>query len=159
MIGGNDFQNMTLPGRKFFLAGSPAWTREYQRRATICMRIWAQGGTHRVYWLSMVPARDPSWAYDDAQINIALRRAAAHVHGARFVDILGPVTAHGRYSDYVPDAQGQPILVRQPDGVHLNVTGSDIVANEVLPIIVRDWRLAWPHPAQRHRARHRLHKP
>jgi hypothetical protein len=158
LIGGNDFQNMTLPGGKFFLAGTPAWTREYQRRATICMRIWAQGGAHRVYWLSMLPARDPSWAFDDAKINLALQRAAAHVPGARFVNILGPVTNHGRYADYVY-ANGQPILVRQPDGVHLNVTGSDIVANEMLPILVRDWRLSWPKPAQKRQPRHRPHKP
>jgi hypothetical protein len=159
LIGGNDFQNMTLPGGKIFLAGTPAWTHEYQRRAAMCMRIWAQGGTHRVYWLSMVPARDPSWAYDDAQINLALQRAAAQVPGARFVNILGPVTDHGRYADYVTDAQGQPILVRQPDGVHLNITGSDIVANELLPVIVHDWHLTWPRPPHKRPALRRAHKP
>ncbi|MGH2391852.1 MAG: DUF459 domain-containing protein, partial [Chloroflexota bacterium] len=77
MMGGNDFQNMTLPNGAFFEAGTPAWTKEYQRRAEICMRIWTQGGKRRVYWLSMPPARNTTWAYDDRQINIALKRAAA----------------------------------------------------------------------------------
>ena len=158
LMGGNDFQNMTLPGGKFFLAGTPAWTREYQRRAAICMSIWAERGARRVYWLSIPPARDPSWAQIDGQINLALRRAAAQVPGAEYVDILGPVTNHGRYVDFVY-VHGQPILVREPDGVHLNVAGSTIVAHEVLPLIVRDWRLGYrPPPHQlhgHHRRRHR----
>lgn len=140
MIGGNDFQNMTLPPNRFFQAGTPAWTREYQRRAEICMRIWTRGGRRRVYWLSMPPARDPAWAYDDAQINLASRRAAAQVPGAEFLDILGPITDHGHYSDFVSQ-NGQPTLIRESDGVHLNIAGSTIVAGEVLPIIKREWRL------------------
>lgn len=141
MIGGNDFQNMTLPNGQFFQAGTPAWTREYQRRAEVCMRIWAQGGTRRVYWLSMPPARDPAWAHDDNQINIALQRAARAVPGAEYLNILGPVTNHGKYTDYVYNGHGQPILVREPDGVHLNLEGSTIVAQEVLPVLEHDWHL------------------
>ena len=84
LIGGNDFQNMTLPNGKFFLAGTPAWTREYERRAVICMQIWARQGNRRIYWLSVPPARDANWAHDDVQINLALRRAAARVPGAEY---------------------------------------------------------------------------
>jgi hypothetical protein len=139
MMGGNDFQNMTLPNGQFFTAGTPAWTREYERRAIVCMRIWTRGGTRRVYWLAMPPARDSAWAYDDNQINIALRRAAAQVPGAEYLDILGPVTNHGKYADFVPDGHGQPILVREPDGVHLNQAGSAIVADEVLHVFEHEW--------------------
>lgn len=141
LIGGNDFQNMTLPDGKFFLAGSAAWTQEYARRAAICMRIWAQGGKARVYWLAMPPARNPQWAHDDAQINIALQQAAAQVAGTEYLDILGPITNHGQYADFVKNAAGQPILIREQDGVHLNIAGSTIVAHEVLPVIKREWRL------------------
>jgi uncharacterized protein len=139
MMGGNDFQNMTLPNGAFFQAGTPAWTKEYQRRAEICMRIWTQGGKARVYWLSMVPARNTDWAHDDGQINIALQRAAADVPGAEYLNILGPVTVHGRYSDFV-NQNGQPVLIREQDGVHLNAAGSTIVAKEVLTVLKREWQ-------------------
>ncbi len=139
-IGGNDFQNMTLPGGQFFQAGTPAWTREYERRAEICMRIWAQGARRRVYWLAMPPSREADWANDDAQINIALRHAAARVPGVEYLDILGPITNHGHYADYVYQ-HGQPLLVREPDGVHVNIAGSTIVAQEVRAVITREWRL------------------
>jgi hypothetical protein len=139
-MGGNDFQNMTLPAGHVFLAGTPAWTRENQRRAEICMRIWIHGGARRIYWLAMPPARDPSWAYDDAQIDTSLRRAAARVPGAEYLDILGPITDHGRYADYVHE-NGQPELVREADGVHVNLAGSTIVAQEVLRVLAREWHL------------------
>ena len=138
LIGGNDFQNMTLPNGKFFLAGTPAWTREYERRAIICMRIWARQGNRRVYWLSVPPARDPNWARDDVQINLALRRAAALVPGAEYVDVLGPVTDHGRYADFVT-VNGQETLIREPDGVHLNIEGSIVVAHELRAVLAREW--------------------
>jgi hypothetical protein len=140
IIGGNDFQNMTLPNGQVFIAGTPAWSREYQRRAEICMRIWAQGGSKRVYWLSMPPARNSSWAFDDHLINQALKAAAADVVGARYLDVLGPVTDHGKYVDYI-HWRGQWLLIREPDGVHLNAAGSNIVADEVLAVVRREWHL------------------
>lgn len=138
LIGGNDFQNMTLPNGRFFLAGTPAWTREYERRATICMQIWARQGNRRIYWLSVPPARDAGWAHDDTQINLALRRAAARVPGAEFVDVLGPVTDHGRYADFVK-VNGLETLIREPDGVHLNVAGSALVAHEIRAVLAAQW--------------------
>lgn len=139
-IGGNDFQNMTLPNGAFFTAGTPAWTREYQRRAEICLRIWLQSA-RRVYWLSMPPARNSAWAHDYAQINVAIQRAAARLPGTEYVDILGPITNHGRYADYVYDGHGQPVLVRESDGVHVNIAGSTLVAHELLRLLEREWRL------------------
>jgi uncharacterized protein len=139
-MGGNDFQNMTLPNGAFFTAGTPAWTKEYERRAVICMRIWTQGGRKRVYWLSMPPARNTTWAYDDHQINIALKAAAAKVPGAQFLNVLGPVTDHGKYADFVR-YHGEWLLIREPDGVHLNQAGSGIVADEVFKVLRREWYL------------------
>lgn len=141
MMGGNDFQNMVTSSGRVLIAGTPAWTAEYQRRAAVCMRIWTQGSaTRRVYWLSLPPARRPDWAAVDRQINVALPRAAKSVPGAEFLNILGPVTNHGKYADFVP-VNGQTTLIREPDGVHLNLAGSTIVAHEVLNVLKREWHL------------------
>jgi hypothetical protein len=133
---------MTLPPNKFFTAGTAAWTREYQRRAEIVMHTWIAGGVRRVYWLSMPPAQNASWAYDDYKINVALKRAAAQVPGVHYVNVLGPITNHGKYVAYVK-VGGVPTLIRDADGVHLNIAGSQIVANYVVPIIKREWRFGW----------------
>jgi len=154
MMGGNDFENMTLPNGAFFLAGTNRWRREYQRRAEFVMRNWIKGGVRRVYWLSLPPAANPSWARDDYQINIALRHAAAQVPGVHYVNVLGPILNHGHYTDYV-NVNGQPTLIREPDGVHLNNAGSEIVANEVVPILKRQWHFGW----SRVRAREHHRRP
>jgi hypothetical protein len=141
MIGGNDFQNMQLPNGKILYASTPAWTREYQRRAEVCMRIWTRNGTRRVYWLSMPPARSDAWTHNNQQIDLALARAAKKVPGARYLDINGPITNHGQYSDYIYQ-NGAPVLVRTPDGIHMTDAGSMIVAHEVLRVLVHDWHLS-----------------
>jgi hypothetical protein len=140
LLGGNDFQNLVTANGTVLYTGTAAWTKEYQRRAEVCTRIWAQGGHARVYWLSMPPARDDAWSRHNAEINQALRAAARQVPGAEYVDINGPVTNHGRYADFV-NVGGQPVLVREPDGIHFNPAGSEIVAQEVLSILVREWHL------------------
>jgi uncharacterized protein len=141
LMGGNDFQNMVLPNGRVLIAGSKLWTQEYARRAAVCMRIWAQGGRgHRVYWLSMPPSRDPVWAFDDRQIDRALQMAAKRVQGVSYVNVLGPITDHGKYVDYAR-VGGVWTLIREPDGVHLNMAGSQVVANEVVPMLRRQWRL------------------
>ena len=60
--------------------------------------------------------------------------------GAEYVDILGLITDHGRYADYVHE-NGRPELVREADGVHVNLAGSALVAHEVLRVLEREWHL------------------
>ncbi len=139
-MGGNDNQNMVAADGHVIYTHTPAWTREYQRRVEIVMRTWLKGGARRVYWLAMPPARQESWSQTNAQINVALRRAAAQVPGAEYLNLLGPVTNHGKYADFVM-VNGQPTLVRTPDGIHLNTTGSQIVATEIMGVVKRDWHL------------------
>jgi hypothetical protein len=149
LMGGNDFQNMVVARGRVLVAGTDAWAREYQRRALACMRIWVQSsGAHRVYWLSLPPSRNPVWAYDDGRINAALQAAAKQVPGVEYVNVLGPITNHGHYTDTVLYA-GHYLVIREPDGVHLNVTGSNIVADEVAPLIAREWHLSKAKPARK----------
>lgn len=141
MMGGNDFQNMVVANGAILPASSPAWTREYQRRAEVVMRVWLAGGARRVYWLSMPPARSALWAHNIAQIDLALRRAVRQVGGgARYLNVLGPITNHGAYADFVLE-HGQEVLIREPDGLHLNEAGSQLVTNQVWARLQHDWHL------------------
>ncbi len=139
MIGGNDFQNMALGNGQVLTAGTPEWTAEYQRRAEVLLRIWTRNGTKRVYWLSIPPARNAFWASIDALINQAVTRATAAIPGATFINILNLVTVDGKYADFVPGSNGSPLLIREPDGVHLNPDGSAIVADRMLSILETEW--------------------
>ena len=48
----------------------------------------------------------------------------------------------GSYADYLTDADGDSILMRAPDGIHLTRAGGDRMAALVLDVIEKDWGMA-----------------
>jgi hypothetical protein len=136
MMGGNDGQGITLRGGTILHDGTPEWAAEYQRRATIMMRLITENGRRRVYWVGMPVPRSERLARDYAQINAALRDAAAAVPGARYVDITADFAPDGHYTDFVG---GQ--LVRARDGIHLNRDGSVRLMRKLLALLDADWKL------------------
>lgn len=137
MMGGNDGQGFTLPGGRVLKDGTPEWAAEYQRRATIMMRIVADGGKRHVYWVGMPMAKSSRLAADYKLINDGLRAAAAAVPGATYVDIWDDFSPDGRYTDFLDGK-----LVRARDGVHLNRDGATILMRKLYGILDRDWKLA-----------------
>jgi hypothetical protein len=161
LMGGNDFENMVL-GNRLFMAGTPSWTAEYQRRAEIVMHTFMNNGVKRLYWLSMPPSGDggAGYAHDYHQIDVALKRAAKQVIGVHYVNINPVVTYRGRYVDY-KKVDGVLTLIREPDGIHLNIAGSQLVSDAVVKVLKREWKFGWAevrartHPRGKH---HRHHK-
>jgi hypothetical protein len=45
----------------------------------------------------------------------------------------------GSYVEYLPDANGDPVLMRAPDGIHLTRAGGDRMAQATLDVIEKDW--------------------
>jgi hypothetical protein len=145
-LGANDGQGITLPGGTILPAGSPQWADEYRRRALAMLRIWTDGGTRRVYWTSLPPARSGRLDGYFRQLNTAVADAARQVPGARFVDLTPELTDGGHYSDYLRDASGHTVLARTRDGVHYTLDGSRLVAEPVLAALRADYQLSAPPP-------------
>jgi hypothetical protein len=143
-LGANDGQGITLPGGQVLPAGSPGWVDEYRRRALVVLRIWADGGRRRVYWVSLPPARSGRLDGYFRQLNDAVAAAAREVPGVTFLDLGAALSDHGHYSDYLRDAGGRTVLARTRDGVHYTLDGARIVAAPVLAAVERDYRLAAP---------------
>ncbi|HEX8002883.1 MAG TPA: DUF459 domain-containing protein [Mycobacteriales bacterium] len=137
MMGGNDGQGFTLPGGRVLKDGTPEWAAEYQRRATIMMRIATDGGQRHVYWVGMPIAKSARLAKDYELINAGLRAAAASVPGATYVDIWADFAPEGRYTDFLDGK-----LVRARDGVHLNRDGATILMRKLYALLDRDWKLS-----------------
>ena len=55
--------------------------------------------------------------------------------------------AKGSYAEYLPDANGDPVLMRAPDGIHLTRAGGDRMAQAALDVIEK--RLGHPAAAVR----------
>lgn len=137
MMGGNDGQGFTLPGGRVLRDGTPEWAAEYQRRATIMMRLITENGKRHVYWVGMPIAKSARLAKDYELINNGLRAAAASVPGATFVDIWADFAPEGRYTDFLDGK-----LVRARDGVHLNRDGAALLSRKLYALLDRDWRLS-----------------
>lgn len=140
-MGGNDGQGITLADGTVLPAGSAEWAAEYQRRAGVVMRIWTADGARRLLWLSLPPARSDRLNGYFRQLNAATEAAAAGVSGASYLDLAPWLSKDGAYSDYLTGADGQAVLARSHDGVHLALDGARIAAAHVIDNIRSTWRL------------------
>ena len=141
MIGGNDGQGITLANGTVLPDGSDAWAKEYRRRVEVVMRIFAGNGQRRVYWVPMLIPRSPKLAVDYHLMDLAVADAAAVVPGVTDVNIVQRLSVNGHYSDYLPGLNGQQILARTTDGIHMSTDGANLAAALVLQVINKDWHL------------------
>ncbi|WP_232303696.1 DUF459 domain-containing protein [Pseudofrankia sp. DC12] len=145
-LGANDAQGITMPNGQVLPAGSSGWVDEYRRRALVVLRIWADDGHRRVYWVSLPPARSSRMDGYFQQLNSAVADAVHQVPGTTFLDLGAELSDHGHYSDYLRDAAGQSVLARTRDGVHYTLDGARIVATPVLARLASDFQLTSPSP-------------
>lgn len=130
-LGANDDQGIALPGPRALQVGGNEWAQEYSRRAEVVMKILLGKGQRRVYWMGLPVVRDAKMDREYRALNEALKTAASHVPGVRYVDTRAVSLLHGKFSDYLYDS-GKRILARQPDGIHFTYEGSKIPAEKVL---------------------------
>jgi hypothetical protein len=141
MIGGNDGQGFTLADHTVLVDGTDAWAKEYRRRVEVVMRIFADNGKRKVYWVPMPVPRNAKLAVDYHLMDLAVADAAAVVPGVTDVNIVNRLSNNGQYSDYLPGANGQTILARARDGIHLSSDGAALAASLILTAMNKDWHL------------------
>jgi hypothetical protein len=141
MMGGNDGQGITLADGTVLPDGTDGWAKEYRRRVEVVMRIFADNGKRRVYWVPMPIPRNAKLALDYHLMDLAVADAASVVPGVVDVDIVNRLSLNGQYSDYLPALNGQTILARSRDGIHLSADGATLAASLILHELNKDWKL------------------
>jgi hypothetical protein len=140
-LGANDPQNM-VDGGSALSFGTPAWDTVYATRVGQFMTE-ATGAGARVLWVGMPPMQDQGLD-DEVQHLDALYQMEAGVHpGVTFLSswtVLG--TPQGAYAEYLPDAGGAPVAVREPDGTHLSPGGAERLSQAVVVAMDRGWGLS-----------------
>jgi uncharacterized protein len=131
-FGGNDGQSLFGDGGGQSFA-TAEWRQEYARRVGGIMDDFATRGT-KVIWVGLPIPRDPGLAERYRFMNGVYAEQAARRKGdVEFVDMYGRFAdKRGRYADYLPDASGQLVKMRQGDGIHYSLPGAERVADEVL---------------------------
>ena len=111
-----------------------AWIEGYAARVRRMIASYRRRGAARVYWLTLPAPRRGSFARVFRAVNAALRLAEPALEGSgRILDMGRVFTPGGRFRTSIGGR-----VVRQPDGVHLNVLGASIAANVVIRALRRD---------------------
>jgi len=138
-IGANDGYSMPGPNGQLVNCCSAQWAAIYAQRAREMMNTYREDGAARVYWLTLPTPRDPARAKISRVVNAAIEVAAQPWQDqVRIIDTVPVFTPDNHYRDAMTVA-GQPTIVRESDGIHLNAAGSEIAAKLVLGFIDRDF--------------------
>lgn len=131
-IGANDGFPMENTAGHEVECCSAEWAAIYANRARQIMNTFRQGGRARVYWITLPAPREAARAKIARVVNAAVRVAAqpfaAQVHLVETSPIFTPGFT---YRDSMQVA-GREQIVREADGIHLNGTGSNLLAQYIL---------------------------
>jgi hypothetical protein len=138
-IGANDGYSMPDAAGSQVACCSARWAAIYASRIRQMMNTYRQAGHGRVYWLTLPTPRDPARARIALVVNAAIEVAAEPWRDQiRVIDTVPVFTPGERYRDAM-SVGGQPTIVRQSDGIHLNDAGSQLAAQLVLAAIRQDF--------------------
>jgi uncharacterized protein len=140
MFGANDVQPITTPSGPA-KAGTATWLAEYRRRVASTMQMLSASGIP-VFWVGQPLMRSDFFTKRIGELDAIYSAEAAHHSGITFIDTR-PLLAdsHDGYTAYLRDKNGDPVLVRTPDGVHLTAAGGKIVATAVMSALGQHWPL------------------
>jgi hypothetical protein len=110
------------------------WVRAYSRRVRTMMQRYLRAGRARVFWLTPPLPRDPTRLTITTAITAAILRAAEGQDGVTVTRVDQLFSPDGVYADVIR-YRGRDVRVRDSDGVHLNISGTAIMAQLLAPAI------------------------
>jgi hypothetical protein len=138
LFGANDGQDVLYEG-KVLKVGTKAWQEVYAERVGEAMDILTKGG-RRVYWVGNPIMKDFGYRERIAMMNHIYEAEARKHPGVTFVSTWAAMANEkGSYAEYLQDENGDQVLMRAPDGIHLSRAGGDRMAQVVLDVIMKDW--------------------
>ena len=108
--------------------GEP-WLHQYTRRLRRMMRTYLQAGRGRVFWLTLPAPRYPPRKLIADAVNTSILRAADGLDGVSVVRMDLLISRDG-YRENIR-YRGRDVDVREPDGVHLTISGTAIAAKAI----------------------------
>jgi hypothetical protein len=137
-IGANDPQNF-MDGATSLSYGTPAWDAAYAKRVGAFMAA-ATGAGARVLWIGMPPMADPTLNAKMENLNsIDQSQATAHTGVTYFASWSVLANAQGQYTAFLPDATGNEVQVRDPDGTHLSQPGAQRLSQSAIAFMSHEW--------------------
>jgi hypothetical protein len=110
---------------------NPRWRMEYTLLVEEMLEVLIGEG-RTVYWVGAPVMKDRAFSVRAQAVNAIFEEVIAQYPTAHYVDAYSVLSdSEGKYASSLPDADGDSVLVRAGDGVHLTPEGGDLVANAV----------------------------
>jgi hypothetical protein len=135
MLGSNDNQPLVAPDGHTHAFATAGWKQEYHRRVGAVMDQLIAKNRWVVYvGVPILATRNDQWPI----INTVIEEEAAKRSRAVYVDSFTLFQdPNGNYTQYLPNAAGQLVQVRTPDGIHFERAGGDLLARKTLDVMSR----------------------
>jgi lysophospholipase L1-like esterase len=139
-IGANEgFPMKGGPGGREVQCCGVDYAAVYASRVRQMMNTYRQAGAARVYWLTLPTPREAARQKIARTVNAAISVAAEPWRSqVRVFDTVPIFTPGEKYRDAM-SINGSDQIVRESDGIHLNEAGSSFLADQLLPVIDRDF--------------------
>jgi uncharacterized protein len=139
-IGANDPQNFIENGTALSY-GTTAWAQAYGRRVASFMTTSTAAGVH-VLWVGMPPMADPGLNAKMQVLN-DIDQAQADLHRGVTFFASWPVLSdpQGNFAAFLPDASGNEVEVREPDGTHISAAGAQRLSQAAIAAMDHAWDL------------------
>ena len=143
MLGENDAQALVdAKGRLQTPIGTRAWPTAYAARVQDLARIATSGGA-RLVWVGLPIVRDSGRRALLQRQNSIFQEMTGVVSNTAYLDTWNLfATPNGGYTTYYRETSGHLEVIRQPDGVHFNGLGYQLVAQAAADLAITDLGLS-----------------
>jgi hypothetical protein len=138
MFGGHDWRKRKLDG-KVLAPPDEAWRKDYAKRVDELVRIASSRGA-RVYWLGLPDVEPAEMQRAVPEMDAVFESMEPRWPGFTYIDTHAAVAGpNGGFARYLRAKDGTLVLARQPDGLHFEPYGQDLIAGLLVTAMGRDW--------------------
>jgi hypothetical protein len=135
-LGGNDVQGF-VNGNTIESVGTPGWKAAYSARVREILDEATAAGA-RVLWVGMPIMESPSFSSEMAGLNAIYRSDVEHHPGATYFPSWSLfANSAGGYTTTKPGPDGRTLVLRDPDGIHLDLDGCNLIGRAVVAEMVK----------------------
>ncbi|MDD5145598.1 MAG: DUF459 domain-containing protein [Candidatus Pacebacteria bacterium] len=132
MLGANDNQNLRTPEGKLIFYGNAGWNEEYARRVGVFLKIFEENNI-TVFWVGQPIMRDANFSNAMKRLNSVYEAEINDHKNSYYISIWNIMSDDtGNYTDYITGENGEKILARVWDGIHINYSAGKIVALDII---------------------------
>jgi lysophospholipase L1-like esterase len=142
MLGGNDPQALRTNGGGVVPWGDPRWLKIYRQRVDQMLDIATESRAH-VAWIGMPIMGIPGYNEHIHALDRIYQSETARRSDVLYLDTWAMFdNQDGKYTDYLPDHNGNLHLMRASDKIHFSSSGNQRMTGALIRLMKHRWELS-----------------